>query len=76
MGVSMDGSVIRSPDGLMVRWIHSTYCIYVYMVKDHSDSKRDNMLPLHSVLFLINSKESIPVVEHWAEWQVDRVNKR
>ena len=50
------------------------------MVKDHSDSKKGNLLPLHGLLFPINSKGSFinhptdqithtkafvtPVVEH------------
>ena len=34
-------------------------CIHSDMVKDHSDSKRGNLLlPLHRLLFPINSKES------------------
>ena len=42
---------------------HSTHFIYGYMashiimVKDHSDSKRGNLLP-HGLLFLISSKGS------------------
>ena len=57
-------------------------CGNVYMVKDHSDSKRGNMLPPHRLLFPISSKDIciippdrithttafvIPVVEHWLE---------
>ena len=54
-----------------------------HMVKDHSDSEKGNLLPLHRLLFLINSKGSFictipdriahttafvtPVVEHWLE---------
>ena len=54
-----------------------------YMVKDHSDSERGNLLPPHRLLFPINSKGSFiytipdriahttafvtPVVEHWLE---------
>ena len=30
---------------------HSTYFIYGYMVKDHSDSERENPLPPHGLLF-------------------------
>ena len=41
---------------------HSTHFIYGYMVsdmvKDHSDSKRGNLLPLHMLLFTISSKGS------------------
>ena len=42
---------------------HSTHFIlWLYsvghMVKDHSDSKRGNPLPLHGLLFPINSKGS------------------
>ena len=51
---------------------HSTHFIYGYMVKDHSDSKRGNLLPQ---LFLISSTDRIghtmafvtPVVGHWLE---------
>ena len=39
---------------------HSTHFIYSYMasdmVKDHSDSKRENPLPPHRLLFRISSK--------------------
>ena len=43
--------------------MHSTHYIYSYiaqnMVKDHSDSKRGNLLPqLHVLLYLISSKGS------------------
>ena len=40
---------------------HSTHFIYGYMshmVKDHSDSKRRNTLPLHKLLFPISRKGS------------------
>ena len=37
---------------------HSTHFIYVYMVKDHSDSEKGNPLPPHRLLFSINSKGS------------------
>ena len=41
---------------------HSTHFMYGYMmsdmVKDHSDSERENLLPLHGLLFLISSKGS------------------
>ena len=41
---------------------HSTHSIYGYMVsnmvKDHSDSKRGNLLLLHGLLFPIISKGS------------------
>ena len=52
------------------------------MVKDHSDSERENPLPPHRLLFPINSKVSFigiiphttafvtPVVEHWLEREV------
>ena len=36
---------------------HSHF-IYGYMVKDHSDSERVNLLPPHGLLFLISSKGS------------------
>ena len=32
--------------------------IYGYMVKDHTDSERGNLLPPHELLFLFNSKGS------------------
>ena len=39
-----------------------TFYLWLYgirhMVKDHSDSERENPLPLHRLLFLINSKGS------------------
>ena len=35
---------------------YSTHFIYSYMVKDHSDSEKGNLLPSHRLLFLINSK--------------------
>ena len=50
-----------------------------HMVKDHSDSERGNLLPLHGLLFPIDSNCTIPdmiahtttfvtpVVEHWLE---------
>ena len=57
--------------------MHSTHFIYGYMA---SDSKRENLMPLHGLLFLISSKGSFvyhptdrithtkafvtPVVEH------------
>ena len=37
---------------------HSTHFIYGYMVKDHSDSEKENPLPPHRLLFPINSKGS------------------
>ena len=41
---------------------HSTHFIYGYMasdmVKNHSDSERENLLPPHGLLFPINSKGS------------------
>ena len=41
---------------------HSTHFIYGYMasdmVKDHSDSDKENLLPPHRLLFPINSKGS------------------
>ena len=69
---------------------HSTHFIYGYMVrhmvKDHSDSGIENLLPPHRLLFPINSKSSfictIPhriahttafvtqVVEHWQEQEI------
>ena len=57
-----------------------------YMVMDHSDSERENLLPPHGLLFSINSKGSFictipdrithimafvtPVVEHWLEQEI------
>ena len=46
---------------------HSTHFIYGYMasdmVKDHSDSEKENPLPPHMLLFPINSKGSfIPTI--------------
>ena len=46
---------------------HSTHFIYSYMasdmVKDHSDSEKENPLPPHMLLFSINSKGSfIPTI--------------
>ena len=39
---------------------HSTHWIYGYMVKNHSDNERGNLLvPLHGLLFLISSKVSV-----------------
>ena len=32
--------------------MHSTHFIYSYMVKDHSDSERENLLLPHGLLFL------------------------
>ena len=56
------------------------------MVKDHSDSERENLLPPHGLLFPISSKGSFictipqriahtmafvtPVVEHWLEREI------
>ena len=62
---------------------HSTHFIYGYMasdiimVKDHSDSERENPLPPHGVFFpiiarvLLNASSQItPVVEHWLEREI------
>ena len=36
---------------------HPTHFIYGYMVKDHSDNKRDNPLPpLHGLLFPLSNQ--------------------
>ena len=45
------------------------------MVKDHSDSERENPLPPHGLLFSINriahtTAFVTPVVEHWLEWEI------
>ena len=60
------------------------YCV-THMVKDHSDSKRGNLLPPHRLLFPISIKGSFiciildrihttafvtPVVEHWLEREI------
>ena len=34
----------------------STHFIYGYMVKDHSDSKSGNLLPLHGLLFFLKQQ--------------------
>ena len=55
----------------------------IHMVKDHSDSEKENPLPPHGLIFPISSKDSFictiperiahtmvfisPVVEHWLE---------
>ena len=44
--------------------MHSTHFIYGYMVKDHSDSERGNLLPPHRLLFLINSKGFLYALSH------------
>ena len=66
--------------------MHSTH-FYVrlfgvwYVVKDHSEVRKENPLPPHGLLFPISSKESFictipqtafvtPVVEHWLEQEV------
>ena len=54
-----------------------------HMVKDHTDSKRRNLLPLHGLLFPISSSKGsficiipqtmafvTPVVEHWLEREI------
>ena len=67
---------------------YSTHFIYGYMVKDHSDSEKGNLLPPHGLLFPINSKGyiicTIPdriahtttfvtlIVEHWLEREIAR----
>ena len=38
--------------------MHSTHFIYSYMVKDHTDSERGNLLPPHGLLSPISSKGS------------------
>ena len=68
----------------------STFYLRLYgvrhMVKDHSDSEKGNLLPLHRLLFPINSKGSFictipdriaqttafvtPVMEHWLEQEI------
>ena len=63
---------------------HSTHFIYIgHVVKDHSDSERENLL-LHGLLFPISSKGSFictdrithtmtfvtPVVEQWLEREI------
>ena len=62
------------------------------MVKDHSDSERGNLLPLHRLLFPISSKSSFictipdriahttafvkPAVEHWLEQEKKKRKKK
>ena len=41
---------------------HSTYFIYGYMVKDHSDSEKGNLLPPHWLLFLISKGSFICII--------------
>ena len=75
---------------------HSTHFIYGYMASDiimvklHSDSKKGNLLPPHTLLFPINSKGSFictildriahtmafvtPVVEHWLDKSINAFN--
>ena len=36
--------------------MHSTHFIYGYMVKDHTDRDKGNLLPPHGLLFPISSK--------------------
>ena len=61
----------------------NTFYLWFYsvshMVKDHSDSKRGNLLlPLHGLLFPISCTDRIahnmafvtPTVEHWLEWKI------
>ena len=68
----------------------NTFYLWLYgirhMVKDHSDSERENLLPPHGLLFPISSKGSFiciipdrmthtkafvtPVVEHWLEQDI------
>ena len=35
---------------------HTTHFVHGYMVKDHSDSERENLLPPSRLLFPISSK--------------------
>ena len=45
---------------LFVFWLVGVFLIYGYMVKDHSDSKRENpLLTLHGLLIPISSKAFI-----------------
>ena len=64
---------------------------HIYMVKDHSDSDKGNLLLPHGLLFPISSKGSFiciipdrmthttafvtPVVEHWLEREIAGVNE-
>ena len=66
-----------------------THFIYCYMVKDHTDRKRGNLLPPHGLLFPTRSKGSFiciipdrityttafvtPVVEHWLEQEITQL---
>ena len=56
--------IIIIEGGIIYLITHSTHLIYIYlasgMVKDHSDSAKENLLPpLHGLLFLINNKGSV-----------------
>ena len=42
----------------------STHFIYGYMIKDHSDSERGNLLPPHGLLFPISSKVFLYAPSH------------
>ena len=61
---------------------HSTHFIYGYMVKDHSDSERGNLLPPHGQQAFFDMHHHTdrithtllvfvtPVVEHWLEREI------
>ena len=55
----------------------NTFYLYGYIVSDHCDRERGNLLPpLHGLLFVIDSKGSLceafalPVMEHWLELEI------
>ena len=50
-------SVTQGRKEMVYLTMHSTHFIYGYVVKNNSDSKRGNHLPLHRLLFPISSKE-------------------
>ena len=49
---------------------HSTYLIYAYMVNDHSNSERGNLLPPHELLFSISSKGSFICIIPQTGWHI------
>ena len=51
-------SLVTTKEGNVFLTTHSTHFIYGYMVKNHSDKKRGNLLPPHRLLFPISSKGS------------------
>ena len=63
MYMSKSWQTERKKEEVFYLTTHSTHFIYGYMasehmVMDHSDSKRENLLPPHGLLFPISSKGS------------------